>query len=302
MEKAVFETGTNELQMLEFLVGKEAYGINIAKVSEIISYIELTPMPSAPDAIEGVFMHRDKLVTVINLHKILNYDLPEEHGRGLLIVCDFEQLSVAFHVSMVNSIVPLSWSGIEKPPTIHGQGDSLVTGVAKAGSKMIMILDCEKIVCDFNHGREFEIGNIDDVELPRDGIDYNRAIVLAEDSSFLNKVMLDALKKAGFNNIQTFFNGLDAWDYVRSLKGSSDLKQKCAAVITDIEMPQMDGHSLTKFIKDDKELRSIPVYIFSSLIHDNMRMRGDSAGADAQYSRAQLADLLIRLSTDLKDN
>jgi two-component system chemotaxis response regulator CheV len=302
MEKTVFETGTNELQMLEFLVGKEVYGINIAKVSEIIKFSSLTPMPSAPDAIEGVFMHRDKLVAVINLHTILNYELPEEYGNGLLIVCDFEQLSVAFHVSMVNSIVSLSWSGIEKPPTIHNQGDSLVTGIAKAGDKMIMILDCEKIVCDLNHGREFDLGNIDDVELPKDGVDYNRTIVVAEDSSFLNRVMLDALKKAGFSNVQTFFNGLDAWDYIRSLKGSSDLKQKCAALITDIEMPQMDGHSLTKFIKDDKELRSIPVYIFSSLIHDNMRMRGDSAGADAQYSRAQLADLLIRLTGDLKES
>lgn len=302
-EKVAFEAGTNELQLLEFLVGHESFGINIAKVSEIIRFSELTPLPSSPDEIEGVFMHRDKLVTVIDLHRVLSVGLPEEHGSGLFIVCDFEQLSVAFHVSMVNGIQRLSWSAIEKPPAINGDSENLATGIAKLenSNSMIMILDCEKIVCDLNHGHEFEVGNVDNIELPGDlDIDFTKNIIVAEDSGFLNKVMVDALHKAGFKTIHTFFNGLDAWDYVSSLKGTHNLKHECAAVISDIEMPQMDGHSLTKLIKDDKELRSIPVYIFSSLIHDNMRLRGDSAGANAQFSRAQLPELLKLLVQELK--
>lgn len=298
----VFETGTNELKLLEFQVGSEYFGINVAKVSEIIRYTELTPLPSAPDAIEGVFMHRDKLVTVIDLHKVLGLPLAEEHGSGLFIVCDFEQLSVAFHVSMVNSIQILSWTAIEKPPAVNstgGNNENIATGIAKIGKKMIMILDFEKIVCDLNHGQEFEISDIGDIEIHEE-VDYTVNLVVAEDSTFLNKVMIDALKKAGFKNIHTFFNGLDAWDYIRKLKSSTNLRHDCAAVISDIEMPQMDGHSLTKYIKDDKQLRTIPVYLFSSLIHDNMRLRGDSAGADGQFARSQLNELLNTLLARLK--
>lgn len=296
MEKEiVFETGTNELQLLEFLVGSDYYGINIAKVSEIIRHTELTPMPSAPAEIEGVFMHRDKLVTVIDLHKVLKSRPLEEPEGGLLIVCDFEQMSIAFHVSTVNGIKRLSWSQIEKPPAVHGsEGESVATGIAKLDGKMIMILDFEKIVCDLNFGNEFEVGDIDSADFDAD-VDFSKHIVVAEDSVFLNKVVIDALKKTGFRNIHSFYNGLDAWDYIRSQKGSPDLKHRLAAVISDIEMPQMDGHSLTKYIKDDKELRTTPVLLFSSLIHENMRMRGDSAGANAQFARSQLNEMLHAL-------
>ncbi len=294
------ETTDSVLQLLEFYTGTEIFGINIAKVSEIIRFMELTPMPSAPPEIEGVFMHRDKLVTVIDLHKVLNLPLRESDGNGMLIVCDFDQLSVAFHVSSVNGIQSLSWTAIEKPPAVSGsERDGVATGIAKLENKMIMILDFEKIICDYNHGHEFEIGDVGNVEVI-ESFDYARTIVVAEDSPFLNKVMIDALKKAGFLNYRSFYNGLDAWDYIRSLKGSDDIKKKCAAVITDIEMPQMDGHSLIKCIKSDKELRTIPVFIFSSLIHDNMRQRGDSAGADGQFARSQLPELLKEMISFLR--
>ncbi|MDR0821950.1 MAG: chemotaxis protein [Oscillospiraceae bacterium] len=301
-DQVTFDASSTELQLLEFLVGHEVYGINIAKVSEIIRFCELTPMPSAPEAIEGVFMHREKLVTVIDLHKILGMQIPPEHGSGLMIVCDFEQLSVAFHVSMVNGIQRLGWSTIEKPPTVNHNGEGLTTGIAKLENKMIMILDCEKIVCDLNYGNEYEAVDFEELDLDsaKNDVDFGRHIIVAEDSSFLNKVMCDALKAAGFKNLHPFYNGLDAWDYIRSLKGGTNLKQACAAVISDIEMPQMDGHTLTKLIKDDKELRGVPVFIFSSLIHENMRQKGDSAGANAQFSRAQLSDLLKILLETMK--
>ncbi|MDR1753353.1 MAG: chemotaxis protein [Eubacterium sp.] len=298
-KELTFETGTNELQLLDFLVGDEYFGINIAKVSEIIRYIELTPMPSAPPEIEGVFMHRDKLVTVIDLHKVLNCG-SDEDGNGLLIVCDFQQMSIAFHVTTVNGIQTLSWSEIEKPPSVNHHGtESVATGIAKLENRMIMILDFEKIICDLNYGLDFEVNDLD-LSVISEDIDSEQQIIVVEDSLFLNKVVVDALKKSGIKNIKVFYNGLDAWDYIRQQKGTPDLKKNLAAVISDIEMPQMDGHSLTKFIKDDKELRTTPVLLFSSLIHENMRMRGESAGADAQFARSQLNELLVTLFDYLK--
>lgn len=113
----LLESGTNELELLEFFVGHEDYGINIAKVSEILTYREVTPMPSAPEEIEGVFMPRDKLITVVDLHKVLGIPKPEDNA-GLLIVCEFNQLDIAFHVTNVKGIQRISWSSIEQPPTV----------------------------------------------------------------------------------------------------------------------------------------------------------------------------------------
>jgi two-component system chemotaxis response regulator CheV len=293
-ENTTFEID-NELQLLEFLVRDDYFGINIAKVSEIIRYNTLTPVPSSPPEIEGVFMHRDKLVTVIDLHKVLKKDIKESDGQGLLIVCDFEKLSVAFHVSAVNGIQRLSWSAIEKPPTVAGgnNADQIATGIAKLNEKMIMILDFEKIVCDLNNGQEFEVGEVEIVE-HKHGIDYSKQIVIAEDSILLNKVVVEALKKNGFKVVRNFFNGLDAWDYVRTQTPAT-----ISAIITDIEMPQMDGLTFCRFVKADKVLNRIPVFLFSSLIHENIRQHGDKAGANGQFARSQLNALLVTLMDTL---
>ena len=296
----VFDNSVNELQLLEFLVGDEYFGINIAKVSEIIRFTELTPIPNSPDSIEGVFTHRDKLVTVIDLHVVLDRPIKEEEfGNGLFIVCDFEQFVVAFHVSSVIGIQRLSWTTIEKPPSVSkNNDDSITTGMAKLEDKIIMILDFEKIICDLNLNPDSNSTDVSTIEVC-ETTDFAKLLIIAEDSPFLCKALVDALKKVGFKNVSVYYNGLEAWEFIKSKKGTSQLKD-IGAVISDIEMPQMDGHSLTRNIKTDKELKSIPVFIFSSLIHENMRGRGDSAGADGQFARSELADLIIALSDNLK--
>jgi len=287
------ELDTTDLELLEFLVGDEHFGINIAKVSEIIIHCDVTHVPSAPKAVEGVFMHRDKLVTVIDLHEILEIQKPDIE-RTLLVVCDFDQVSIAFDVTNVNGIQRLKWAQVEKPPAVSGGTEnSLATGVAKIDNKIIMILDFEKIVCDMNAGQEFEIGEIESVNAP-ESFDYGRKIIIVEDSSFLNKVVHDAFKAVGFTNISQFYNGKDAWAHISTLKGS-ELKQTLAAVISDIEMPQMDGHTLVRNIRSDKDFAKTPIVMFSSLIHDNVRQKGENAGADAQYSRSQLSDCVKKV-------
>jgi len=297
----VFDSSINELQLLEFLVGEEFFGINIAKVSEIIRYTELTPVPSSPTAIEGVFQHRDRLVTVIDLHKVLSMPMKEDHGNGLFVVCDFEQVSVAFHVSTVNGIQRLTWTTIEKPPAVSKDAqESITTGMAKLEDKIIMILDFEKIICDLGLIPDSEQESLESIDLC-ETTDFSKHIIIAEDSPFLSKALIDALKNVGFKNIHSYLNGLDAWEYIQSKKGTPNLKNDVAAVISDIEMPQMDGHTLTKMIKSDKELKNIPVFMFSSLIHENMRGRGDSAGADGQFARSQMGELIRALSEHFKE-
>ena len=123
--------------------------------------------------------------------------------------------------------------------------------------------------------------------------DRNEAVIaVAEDSVLLSKMIEEALHKSGYVNTKMFPNGQELWNYLSGLRGSDDLRSKVALVITDIEMPQMDGHRLTKLIKDDKELKQLPVIIFSSLITEEMRRKGKELGADEQMSKPEIGHLV----------
>lgn len=287
----LLESGTNELEVLEFKVGEQNFGINIAKVVEIMNYQPIIPVPDSPPEFEGVFTPRDKVISVIDLHKVLKKQrTTEDTNHDLLIICHFNQVDVGFHVTSVSGIQRISWEDIEKPPRISGDGaNNIATGIAKFKDRIILILDFEKIVSDMNR-----IAVLDTTGIQASSVDKSdKHIVIAEDSPFLNTLIVNTLHDAGYKNVVSFDNGRDAWDYIsghRELSG--DIRSHIACLITDIEMPQMDGHHLTKLIKDDSYLKEIPVFLFSSLINEQMRRKGESVGADAQFSKPQIAGLI----------
>ena len=288
----LLESGTNELELLEFFVGDEDYGINIAKVEEIMTYREVTPMPNAPDEIEGLFMPRDKIITVVDLHKVLGKKLPEGND-GLLILCEFNGLDIAFHTTSVKGIQRISWSSIEKPPTVANNSQAgISTGIAKIEGRIIVILDFEKIISDLNSSASLDMSGMDHVESTRD-TRFDTKIVIAEDSPFLNKLVVNAITDAGFHNIASFSNGLEAWNYISSFNDKGDdILDYIGLIVSDIEMPQMDGHRLTKLVKSDEVLKKRPVFLFSSLIDETMKRKGISVGADEQFSKPQIASLV----------
>ena len=118
-------------------------------------------------------------------------------------------------------------------------------------------------------------------------------ILIAEDSHLLNKLISDALTQAGYINVKRTEDGKQAWDYIIEAKESGTLDEKVQLVITDIEMPQMDGHRLTHLIKTDDKLKNIPVVIFSSLVNEEMRIKGEALGADAQLSKPEIGNLVL---------
>ncbi len=285
----LLESGTNELEVLEFMVGTQSFGINIAKVNEIMNYTPMIPVPDSPPEFEGVFTPRDKVISVIDLHKVLNKESTDV-AHDLLIICNFNQMDVGFHVSSVKGIQRISWEDIEKPPRISGDGtNNIATGIAKLTDRIILILDFEKIVSDINRSAVIDATGA----TMTDESKANKHIVIAEDSPFLNKLIQSTLTDAGYQNIVSFDNGRDAWDYISGHRDmSGDILEHVSCVISDIEMPQMDGHHLTKRIKDDDILHRIPVYLFSSLINAQMRAKGESVGADAQFSKPQIGALI----------
>ncbi len=296
----LLDSGTNELEMLEFQVGDNNFGINISKVVEIMINQEVTPVPNSPEAVEGVFIPRDKLISVIDLHKVLNVQ-HERSGKEIFIICEFNKMNVAFHVTKVKGIQRISWAEIADPPAIADSSSmdaiGLATGVAKIEGRIIIILDFEKIVATLNKNAGLDLEGIDRSMHPSEEIG-NKRIIVADDSKFLNKLITDSLNNIGYHNISSFSNGQDAWDYISQFKDQEgDITSHIACVISDIEMPRMDGHRLTKLIKDDSVLCKIPVILFSSLINEQMIEKGKAVGADAQFSKPQIAELISHLTS-----
>ena len=292
--KILLENGTNELEVLEFELDGNAYGINVAKIKEIIPYQKVTPVPNSHPSIEGIFMPRDTMITAIDLKNCLQRGVSEE--GGLFIITNFNKLDIAFHVDAVKGIHRISWEQIIKPgATVSTSEDSISTGIVKLDNRLVIILDFEKIVSDINPETGLKISEIDDMGVRQRS---NVPILIAEDSVLLNKLIVDSLKKAGYDNLIHTQNGQEAYDVIQACKADGTLKDHVQCVITDIEMPLMDGHRLTKLIKSDDETKDIPVVIFSSLVNDEMKTKGEALGADAQLSKPEIANL-VRIIDDL---
>ena len=286
--KILLENGTNELEILEFKIGDNSYGINVAKINEIITYQPVTPVPNAHPSIEGIFMPRDTMITAIDLRNALQ--LGESEPGGLFIITNFNKLDVAFHVDKVVGINRYSWKQIIKPDaTINNGEEGISTGVIKMDNRLVIILDFEKIVTDISPETGLKLTEIDALGTRERS---QKPIVIAEDSHLLNKLISDALTKAGYINQKRNEDGLAAWNYINECLDKGELDEKVACVITDIEMPQMDGHRLTKLIKTDDRLKHIPVVIFSSLVNEEMRRKGEALGADAQLSKPEIGKLV----------
>lgn len=284
----LLENGTNELEVLEFTLGDNHYGINVAKIKEILSYQPVTPIPNAHPSVEGIFMPRDVMLTVISLRRCLAME--DEQGKGLFIITNFNKLNIAFHVDAVNGIHRVSWSEIIKPDsTVNVQDRGVSTGVIKIDGKLVVILDFEKIISDISPETGLKVSDVDHLE----GRARNESpIMIAEDSPLLSKLITDCLRKSGYTNLNVNMNGQEAWDKLVQYKKEGTVTKQVHCIITDIEMPLMDGHRLTKLVKEDDDMKKIPVIIFSSLVNDDMRRKGEALGADAQLTKPEIGKLV----------
>ena len=284
----LLENGTNELEILEFILDGNSYGINVAKIREIIPYQKVTPVPNAHPSIEGIFMPRDVMITAIDLKNCIQRGQSEE--KGLFIITNFNKLDIAFHVDQVIGIHRVSWSEIIKPgTTVSNSEDGISTGIVKINDKLIIILDFEKIITDISPETGLKTAEVDALGVRQKN---DVPILIAEDSALLNKLIVDSLKKAGYQNLIHTENGQEAWDYLCELKKNNGVEYGAKCLITDIEMPQMDGHHLIKKIRETEGLKQIPIVIFSSLINDDMKRKGDLLGADAQISKPEIGQLV----------
>lgn len=286
----LLESGTNEIEIMQFTINDELYGINVAKVREIMMADKVKPVPHSHSAVEGIFKPRDILLTVVDLPKYLTREVCEKHSRDLFIVTNFNKMHIAFRVHSVVGISRISWTDIQKPDNTISHGEEgVATGIAQCGENLVTILDFEKIVAEIAPETGIQV---DEIEKMGERYERDEQIILAEDSILLTRMIMDSLSKAGYLNVTNFNNGKEAWDYLEELKATGNLKRKADLIITDIEMPEMDGHRLTKLVKTDPEMKEIPLIIFSSLINPEMRIKGKQLGADEQLSKPEIGHLV----------
>ena len=285
----LLESGTNEIEIMEFTIDGSLYGINVAKVREIIMSAPVKIMPHAHQAVEGIFKPRDVVITVVDLPGYLGVD-KEKGTKDLFIITNFNKMFIAFRVHTVVGISRISWTDIHKPDkTVSGGSEGVATGIAQCGDDLVTILDFERIVAEIAPETTIQMEEIDQMG-PRSRSD--EPIWIAEDSILLSRMIEDCLRKAGYINLRMFPNGRELWEALNALPSEGKLFQQVALIITDIEMPQMDGHRLTKLVKSSPRFQPIPLIIFSSLISEEMRIKGRQLGADEQMSKPEIGHLV----------
>lgn len=285
----LLEAGTGELEIVEFLIGAKHYAINVIKIKEIININsdKLTKLPDSHKAIAGVILNRKEILTVVDLGYVIEGKKSEKFSK--LIVCEFNKIKVAFIIDNVIRVQRIKWEEILKPDDIST--NSLVVGNIIMNETIILMLDFEKIITDINPSTGISEARIARVPFKDRS---NIKLVIADDSALIRELIRDTLHSAGFSNLITFDDGRQALDYLTNLvkEKGENFTEDVKVLITDIEMPQMDGHTLTRSVKEHPILNKLPVIIFSSLITDDLKHKGLSVKADGQLSKPEVGELV----------
>jgi two-component system chemotaxis response regulator CheV len=305
------ESGTNELEIIEFHLVKQMpdgttktcyYGINVAKVREVIQVPETTDYPNAQPHMVGVFSSRDILTPLVDLAGWLGVPTSKDLTRKFVIVTDFNNMTNGFLIDSISRIHRISWNDVESPSQFleAGEQDCVVAVVRKDGN-LIMILDFEKIIADINPELSMEKY---DVKLDKN-VDLNqrmiakrnaKTIMVVDDSAFIRSMIQDTLSSSGYNIIACKDGG-EAHDKLMNLievakQENIPVSELIDGVVTDVEMPRMDGMHLVKRLRDTDAYSAIPIVMFSSLMSEDNRAKALALGANDTITKPEIGRMV----------
>ncbi|MCR5176378.1 MAG: chemotaxis protein [Anaerovibrio sp.] len=284
----LLETGTNEFEIVEFNIGDVNYGINVAKVREVITRTPVTEMPQAHPYIDGLFTLRGKAIPLVNLPRCLNLQTTEEPKN--IIVTEINNYDIGFLVDSVSRIYRISWKNMEPAPEVGDQ--SRVVGIIKMEEKIILLLDFETIIAEINPEINQKLTTFEEASVDVKARRSNVHVVCAEDSPLLRELLVSTLHESGYRFVRDFNNGQDAWNFLSNIDKNIPVEDQVRVIISDIEMPQMDGHRLLKLVREDQRYAETPFILFSSLISEEMRRKGEQLGANGQISKPEINQLI----------
>jgi two-component system chemotaxis response regulator CheV len=282
----LLESGTNELEIVEFCVNDgdnvSYYGVNVAKVREIIRTPKLTPVLSSPEMVAGMMSLRNRIIPIIDLAKVLGWQPSAEPDK--ILVLEFNRVTVGILVNNVSRIFRLSWEQVVAPSRLSD--GAYVTGLVKMEGRIILVLDFERIIaelCQCNALTPVE----ESFSVESEGAP--RRVLVVDDSSFIRNAIASNLRAAGYL-VEEAINGEDAWKIISDKLADDSFNFD--AIITDIEMPRMDGLHLTSLIRGNERLRDIPLFIFSSLASEDNIRKWKSLGADGILTKPDMPNLV----------
>lgn len=299
----LLQSDTNELEIVEFRIDEMNshgdmlpcfYGVNVAKVREIIRLPQMTRIVNARPGVEGMVKLRDKVITIINLATVLG----KETGSLVadrVVVLEFNNLMVGVLVHSVSRIYRISWKNVEAPArSVHSDQ---VTGLVKMEDRIILVLDFEKIVAELcseagmtETAEALELRSASAPDRPQ------RTVLVADDSVFIRRALSASLRAGGYTVVEAE-NGADAWNIIqqtiqKAAREGTTFRTYIDMLITDVEMPQMDGLHLTSLVRKEEALKGLPVAIFSSLASEDNKRKWIGVGANYILTKPDLLKLV----------
>ncbi|MEN4054124.1 MULTISPECIES: chemotaxis protein [Sulfurimonas] len=304
MDDNSLKIGSNEMELVDFRILKQEedkvyegiYGINVSKVREIIRVPFLTELPGTPEFIEGIFDLREVVIPVVNLAKWMGIKEPEDAKKNArVIITEFNNVLIGFIVHEARRIRRISWSDIEPANFISsssGLDANKITGVTKIeGDSVLLILDLESVVQDLG------LYEPDTDNAPQEITTFHGLALVLDDSATARKIVKDALQKMGFNVVEAMDGeeGLSKLNDLYEMYGEN-LKEQLKIIISDVEMPRMDGFHFAANVRDDARFNDIPI-VFNSSISDHFSEgRGIEAGGEAYLVKFQASSFYDEVS------
>jgi two-component system, chemotaxis family, chemotaxis protein CheV len=305
----LLESGTNELELIELYIDEVGgyrgyYGVNVAKVLEIISLPpSIVKPPNAASFVAGVFNHRGKVVILVELALWLGKNRLEG-GNPIVIITEFNKVTSAFLVSGITRIHRSSWANIRPVDPYMQNFCDAITGLIHLEDRTVLMLDLERAIGEIDPrlavpqlqpGEERAVS-----ETASAGLRYPLRVLHADDSGMIRRATKKFLEENQEFIVTSKVDGKEAWEYLMGVKKIADEQNRPITdfidiILSDVEMPQMDGYHFCQKAKSDPVLKDLPFILFSSLITDKLRHKGDSVHADAQLSKPNPDELVQNL-------
>lgn len=303
-QEILLESGTGELEILVFQINGIDFGVNVAKVREIITANHhITPVPNSDDRVIGIFSPRDECINAIDLKKCLfmkqdsDVMIDKESNEAVqipknrhFIICHFNDITQGWLVDNVCNILRVAWSEILPPSGVVSLDTTYVTGLYNKNGHLVQIIDFESIMVDIfpsdsfiSNSNYLKTENVDKIRKK------NLTVYIADDSKMFNKLITKTVSEAGYH-VVSYINGQELYD--KLLKIQNDESSYPDVIITDVEMPVLDGLTLCRMIKEHNKLRRIPVLIFSSLIDEAMFRKCKTVQANGAFSKPEIGQVI----------
>lgn len=297
-KEILLETGTNEVEIAEFYLGEQGYGINVAKIKEFVIFESrlVTKLPDMPDALIGTFLIRGNSVPLIDLMKLFGYKSNQSEERQVVIITEFSGVVTGFLTDGINQIHRVAWTDFSPPGEFLSSYKPRITGTINIEGEDIPVLDLEHIIGEM-FPEEASLQALQENDVKGFASREEAKIYMAEDSALIREHISNSMKKAGYVNTTTFNNGQLAYDAIKKLvkqveQDNQKIGDHLNLLITDIEMPQMDGLALCNKVRNELGLSDVKIIVFSSLINEQMQAKCIEVGADVSVSKPKTPELI----------